>query len=1344
MESRIFAAELLLPMTKECSFVNAVVRRILILFAVGWCLCGWGVNVAEEQLSFQQPFINQSLDINHFELFFEDNIGRVWGGSYENGVMLFNGETFVRKVSNPKGRRGIHCSEYIGGDDYLVGAAAGLFVFNIRTLIFDEVKGLEHDVVKGLDKIDDETVVCFCEKKIVRYHIPDGTLEVMDHWDDIRLVEQIKYGQGRYFIYTDFFGIYTFDYAKPGLEKYEIAGLPYRREMLLDMILHDNTLWIGSDHRLYKYDLGQRHLEIVPELDGKTIKTIYQDSKKNVWVGTNNGLSFYNPHDSRWKHYQHSTKDSGSLLNDCVWCVYEDEKGNIWIGVDGGVSFIPQGRRLRYVGWNWNSESEMGNRISHVFSDSKGNYWLGGINGLSFHDIAHQQTWLYNTFGENAIPDNTIRCFYEDTKGVVWIGTDRGLSYYDSARHQFIDCMIVDRESGRSSVWTYGITEDKAGRFWVATCSGGVFCVDREALLHGGTVEALCNYSQLSKTRPIPNSSCMGIATTNRGDLWVRASQYVYQFKAETLASSSFPQSPVIHQIHSTTSLYTDGDTVYACRNGSLFKYINNVCDTIRLDGITRNGQDEIEDLAIGQHGIWLLTPRNVYVMNKGDHRLSSVLELSTSQYKCIYYDAHRDLIWLGGVDHCLVFTPKEGILHRERIDAKAILSEIYVNNMPLSPQADLNGRQMIADDVAFCDKIVLDTDENNLAFRFSTGSLFRELEFHTGYYYRIKELNPEWIPIRADNPLIEYSYLQHGEYHLEIGLLDEQSEKIDTLRTIDITIKAPWYQSWWFLLLLALLTSVIIIGVINHYRLNTKYRIAEIDRQKTVALSKMKMDFIADMSHELKTPLTLILGSVNNLLSSVKSSNTRTEIQTVEKNVRKMSAVISQIINCNENAERQGVGVSVGMGSEQLTTTKIEAVEFVRSIATSFKELCTDKGISLTFEADGTPVYVEIDPIKMESVVNNLLSNAYKFTPKGGTVKVGVTKTEAGQMSLTVSDTGTGIPEKDLQRVFDRFYQSEANQKENTGGSGIGLFMVRNFVEQHGGWVGVHSAVGKGSTFEVLLPLAEVDSSSPVGLHVPAADSNGISVLIVEDNIDIARYIMEGLKGMSCTVAHNGKSGLEKAQDLHPDIIITDVMMPIMNGEEMCRQLKRNLYTQHIPIIMLTAKDDRQTEREAYSMGVDAFISKPFDLKELAIRIRQLVSKSRQHAAVPVPMPDGLQSDENQPPKPTPDQRLMNELIALIEQHMDDSDFNVSALAELSNMNEKQLYRKVKQLVGMTPVDLIKDIRMKKASLLLKQKAFSVKEVMFMVGFTSQSYFAKCFTDHYGMSPREYMEAEV
>ena len=176
----------------------------------------------------------------------------------------------------------------------------------------------------------------------------------------------------------------------------------------------------------------------------------------------------------------------------------------------------------------------------------------------------------------------------------------------------------------------------------------------------------------------------------------------------------------------------------------------------------------------------------------------------------------------------------------------------------------------------------------------------------------------------------------------------------------------------------------------------------------------------------------------------------------------------------------------------------------------------------------------------------------------------------------------------------------------------------------------------------------------------------------------------------------------------------------------------------------MLTAKDDRQTEREAYSMGVDAFISKPFDLKELAIRIRQLVSKSRQHAAVPVPMPDGLQSDENQPPKPTPDQRLMNELIALIEQHMDDSDFNVSALAELSNMNEKQLYRKVKQLVGMTPVDLIKDIRMKKASLLLKQKAFSVKEVMFMVGFTSQSYFAKCFTDHYGMSPREYMEAEV
>lgn len=1299
-----------------------------LLLACLWCSPTWSAEEVDvDNIFHRRAFVNQSIDIDHFEIFFEDHIGRIWGGSYNNGVMAYNGETFVRKITGRYGKRGIHCCEYIEGDNYLVGCNPGLFVFNIRTLDFEPIANLEDDIVKGIERIDDKTFICFCEKKIVKYDIRQRKAEIISQWNDIRLVKQVKYDHGRYFIITDFFGIFTFDYKKLQLSKYDINGLPYRKEMLLDMILFNGNLWIGSDHKLYCYDIKGRKLSIEPVLDGKTIKVLYKDNFNGIWAGTNNGLFRLDPNTKQWSHYKHSTKEPGSILNDCVWCVCQDKRGNIWIGVDGGISFIPSERKSLLVNWNWNSDSDLGNRVNHIYRDTKKNYWFGGINGLSYHHINTGQTKLFNTFCENPIPDNTVRCFYEDSEGVMWIGTDRGLSYYDNKSHRFINCLVVDPASERNSVWTYGITQDSQGRFWLATCSGGVFCVDRKDLLLGGTVPALCNYSPLSKSHPLSDGSCMGIVKTDDGHLWVRASHHVYRFNAATLMDSSFPKTTDDFPVHSEGVFEKDGNQVYISRGNNIVRLSDKDSDTIDVRKIVESS-GSIISLAISKDYLWLLTSQGVFSIDKANKQIRSIMDLSAAQYKCIYYDSIQNQIWLGGIDHCLVFDPIEGLSHQEQIDAQSLLSEIYVNNVPLSPLIEINGRKVMDQDAAFCQRLFLNTDENNLGFRFSTGAIYRGTEFHTGYYYRMKELNPNWTPIRSDNPLIEYSYLKYGNYHLEIGIENSDTKTITPLRSILIQIKAPWYLSWWFQTLISLAVIVMALAIINHYRLRSKYKIAEIDRQKTAALSEMKMDFITDMSHELKTPLTLILGSVNKLLSTVKSSPTRTEIQSVEKNIRKMSSVISHIINYREEAEQP----------EQLITTKIEASEFVRSVVSTFSEVCSGKQIHLDFIAADEKVYVEIDPIKMESVINNLLSNAYKFTPPEGNIAVCISTVDSF-MRLEVKDTGSGIPEKDLPQIFSRFFQSEYNQKENATGSGIGLYMVKNYVEKMGGTISVVSVVGQGSTFMVSLPLAEnITEIQPKMLN--DTTSLGIKVLIVEDNLEIAQYLANGLKGMDCTIAHNGKSGMEKALELMPDIIIADIMMPIMNGEEMCRQLKRNLQTCHIPIIMLTAKDDKKTEHDAYKMGVNAFISKPFDIQQLIVRVSQLVNEKKRYSAL-------SQENETLVSSPLPavddtdaDRRFLDEVTKAIDENLDDSELNVKRLAELTGINERQMYRRIKMLTGTTAVDYIKLIRMKKAALLLSQKKFTVKEVMYMVGFVSHSYFAKCFMEKYGQSPTDFM----
>lgn len=1267
----------------------------------------------------QKSFVNRTIDIEHFEIFFEDHIGRVWGGSYANGPMLFNGDTFVRKT---QWRQGIHSYAYLGGDDYLIGCNNGLFRLNMRTLDYQKVKGFEYDDIRTIERQSADLYLCFCDKRIASLNISSGECHTLREWKDIRLVKAVRSEKNRFFITTDRYGIYSFDAESQVMQFYDITGLPFQNEMLLELLLDGQTLWIGTDRQLYRYDLPSQHLSSIPYLQGKTIKTLCKDTDGGLWIGTNNGLFYWRGDTDKWQHFHHSTKQPESILNDCVWAIYQDQRGNIWAGVEGGVSFISKEQRPVQINWNWDNPSELGNRINRVFHDSQGGIWMGGVNGLSYHRNDSGETLLFNAFSENRLPDNTIRCIYEDNEGLIWIGTDGGLSYFDADRNRFITCMVADKTTGLNSIWTYGIREDDKGRLWLATCSGGIFCVDRTELIHNGdksTTWTLGNYA----SKELPNIGCMGLAKTSDGSLYAYAAGYLYKIDAKQYHEGEIP--PVtIEKVNSVVPIIEDGNTVWGYGSNHLIKATPTGVELIDVRSLT-DQSGEIMSLTCDEKRLWLLTNHRVIALDKQSLQSNHILDLPLSQYKSICFDRERQSLWLGGTDHCLVFDPKSTIGSRNAINTQSVLSEIYVNNTLLLPSKEFNSRQVIGEDIAFCDAVVLNHDENSLAFRFSMGTVSEGIEFQTGYLYRMRGLNNEWFPIHPDNPLVEYPYLHFGQYHLEIGAKDENGN-IKAIRSVSIQINAPWYRSWWFLCLLLGIALWLVFAAINHYRLRTKYQVAEIDRKRTTELSQMKMNFITEMSHEMKTPLTLIMGAVNKLLSTSKSPVTREAMQTVLQNISKMNTVISQLMNVKEYSAVESVNHS----------SRIEIVEFVGSIVDLFSDVCRQKGISLTFQSDGQKLFVEIDPIKMESAINNLLTNAQKFTPEGGCITVSV----KDGVRISVSDTGTGIPQTDLPKIFNRFYQSDYNQSVNPNGTGVGLFMVKKYVEEQGGRVFVESEVSKGTVFTITLP--ECESETGTSKSNPELDGlDTVNVLVVEDNMEIANYIADGLKGMRCTVAHNGKSGFEQAQQQQPDIIISDIMMPVMDGEEMARLLKCNVNTQHIPIILLTAKDDKQTELDAYRKGVDAFISKPFDIDELAARVRQMVANRKKLLKFAIQQASNSTTVELPQPEQSDDEKFLYSLTRIIEQHLDNSDLNMAELSRLMSVGEKQIYRKVKLLTGSTVVDYIKGIRLKKAALLLSQKNFSIKEVAYMTGFTSQSYFTKCFVEKFGRTPKEYLE---
>jgi signal transduction histidine kinase/DNA-binding response OmpR family regulator len=627
--------------------------------------------------------------------------------------------------------------------------------------------------------------------------------------------------------------------------------------------------------------------------------------------------------------------------------------------------------------------------------------------------------------------------------------------------------------------------------------------------------------------------------------------------------------------------------------------------------------------------------------------------------------------------------------------------------------------------------------------------------------YYVLKEKINNEIVQYENNRLLALleAESENDQIFNQISLLAKENEikslQIDRSKTLIISLG--------ILLLVIILFGIIFIRqrrikmLLKEQKLKVDLELEKGEKQKLKELDSMKSRFFANISHEFRTPLTLILGPIDKIKASV-SSELGTDLDMMKRNALRLHRLITSLLNLSK----------LESGKLQLNISEINLVKTTRLYLQSFESLAREREIKLEFEGEAGDVFVFVDVEKFERILFNLLSNAFKFTPRNGMIKVKIKKCqdESG-VSISVSDTGFGISQDKIAFVFDRFYQAYDGDISTDEGTGIGLALAQEYIELHHGYIKVDSTEGQGSTFTVTFLLgkdhfkpdelkevnfkginqpdvSELSSGDPVGIDAKQIkDDTFSSVLVVEDNRDLRSYIKSILaENYSVIEASNGKEGLEIAQSYLPDLVISDVMMPEMNGYELCEKIKSEELTSHIPVILLTAKASKENKIEGLEIGADDFITKPFDHQELLVRIENIITQREKMKAKFSRLLGriGLENilETSNEDLNSMDQKFIQKLMSYMIQNISDTELNVEALSKISNISSRQLHRKISALTGETPSKLIRKVRLNRASELLRNKTGNVAEIAFEVGFNNLSWFSKCFKEEYGILPSE------
>ena len=1268
--------------------------------------------------------------------FLQDTQGLIWIGS-DKGLFSYDGySTQPHFIFGERSNTRIYCGEVVDSTYLYLGADNGLLIYNYRTDTYEE-PGIDFPTdirtlvmydgllwlgtLNGLYTYHPQTR----EISSVKEGIPHQTIYSLIHSSDHQLYIGTYNGCCRYTSVTGRF------------EMIELPASRNKSNLFVNSLLEDavrKCIWIGTEGCLFKYTPADGQIQRIDAFHDNSVKSMALDGYGQLLVGTDNGLYIYGE-DSPLQHIVHDSRNLQSLSNNIVWTVYADCERNIWLGTDYGISMARCKETLRYVPISRITGTGEGNQFYSMLRDVHGNFWFGGTNGLIRFTFSEEErpegrvpgkgrdvTWY--KMGDKNFPltHNRVRQLYEDRDGYLWVVTDGSISRYDEESRQFIPYSIVDSTRRYNTNWAYGLFEDKNGKLWVATCLGGIFVVDKHKLLHAsthpyvaeGTYSIHNGLSGMFINQMVPDSEGNALALLSSANSVEKINSSTNNITH--IASGEFKEGQRPNFV-----LCAEDGCIWIGFPGGVMRVepSDNRVKVLPFDAFNHY---EVLSMIEAEGKIWISTTDGFWV---ADQRTLEVRRLSIAdkRFTSLFFDRKEGELYLGTADGFAISSPDA--LLAEHPERPLLLTALYVNNRLYLPGSEKNCRS-----IRLMEQINLEYNQNNLAFELS--DLPYSLEEKSRIVYRLEGVEREWTLLAPNTNRIIYNNLDYGNYRLMASKLDSYGKPFEQIYSLDVHILPPWYYTSWAKAFYMLLCCALIVWTIHFFRVKNRLKLEHLEKEKILEQSRAKLEFFTNLSHDLKTPLSMIIAPISRMLPEIRNQQEKQQLELVQRNAMKLNSLIHQGLDLNR----------VDSGNRTLLIlSQIELVSFARDLLALYTEgKMKEKQLACEFRTNREQLYIQMDAIKLESVLDNLLSNAVKYTPEGGTVTLSLDAPEGGrEVYISVADTGTGIPVQDQPYIFQRFFQSSKTAGKNEG-TGIGLYLVKTYTELHGGNVRLMSEENVGTTVTLTLPVVNQEQTAPVG--VPDSSPDILSpdaplVLIVDDNAEVAEFIYQILHAKyRCRVAENGKSGLELAMELLPDLIVSDVMMPVMDGLEMVRRLKKHIPTSTIPIILLTAKSDKETELESIQLHVDTFIAKPFEPDILLLRVEQLLSSKQTHEAKArmevLATPKAIEAVSY-------DEKFLANVTRLIEEHISDSELNVNTLCDWAATNNKQMYRKLKQLTGMTPVEYIKSIRMKKAAMLLQQKKFTVAEVMYMVGFSNHSYFSKCFQAEFGLPPKQY-----
>ena len=927
-----------------------------------------------------------------------------------------------------------------------------------------------------------------------------------------------------------------------------------------------------------------------------------------------------------------------------------------------------------------------GDDFIQSFTDSRGRVWVGTFRkGIYLKDGDKVSHFMQEDVPNKDIDYNIVRDFAEDHQHQIWVCYHGGVGRFDEKTKRIIP-LQNKHFIGNTNI--NGIAFDRQHRLWAATNKG------------------LIMNNQL-KLKAV----CKALAIDKQGCVWVGTSNGVHVFDAH---------------------------------RGKAYQYGKG-------EGMAN---EMIQDLVVDKLGdIWATTANGLCRFRR---------TLSSEQpFALTMFDSQNKLgdakflprTAASMVDGKLFFGSSTGFYIVDPIQVKdmeytghPVFTSLLVNNQEVVAGKEYDGRVILPFALSTTRKIVLEHDENFITVHFS--GLNFDMPHHTYYKYRLQGVNNDWIEINPQDGIgrANYTDLSPGTYKLEVysAGLDKVWSKQSA--TLEIEVLAPLWATWWAKLLYSLAFFALIIFVV---RWKIEQNRKRMENEKYKELEEMKYRFFTNISHEFRTLLTLIITPIGSILKRTTDGETRHQLNDVSRNAGDLLQLVNQLLDFRK----------MEMNGEHLNLTSGNLNEFIQYTTMKFMPLAEQKNIRLAFEDKTEGLFMYFDKDKVGKILTNLLSNAFKFTKAGGSVCVSLEKCILDSRRcahIIVEDTGCGIPKEDQAHVFERFYRTEQDSSSQQIGSGIGLNMVYEYIQLHEGKVSLESEEGKGSRFIVDIPAdlkrevqQEASEENRIASPVMADVVDGAvgvqtfrkiekTVLVVEDNEDFSHFLSQELGRIYNKVltAKDGIEGAMMAEAENPDIIVSDVMMPRMSGTDMCRRIKENIETSHIPIILLTAWSTDEGRAAGYKAGADAYIAKPFDMEVLLARISNLLEKQEKRQR---DFSHSISLDPKTVTDSSPDEDFLKEVIACIEKNIDNSEYTIDSLSTDVVMSRMSLYRKMKSLTGQTPADFIRTVRLKTAAKLLKEEKCTVSEACYRTGFASPQNFAKHFKEMFGVLPSQY-----